>query len=65
MYFRYDDKYTLVLTLHDIKTGQKRETSFKRSVADFIDVNGGIVHEIVESKVTKLHNSLLSEKKEK
>lgn len=62
---KYDDKYNLVLVLHDGKTGTKRETSTKKSVAGFIDSSGCVVHELVEAEVTKLHNSLLSEKKEK
>lgn len=49
----------------DGKTGARREASFKKSIANFIDVNGSVVDEIVEAEVTKLHNSLLSEKKEK
>lgn len=63
--FRYDDKYNLVLTLRDAKTGNVRSTSIKKSVANFVDVDGYVVHEIVENDVTKMHNSLLSERKEK
>lgn len=64
-FFRYDDKYNLVLTVRDAKTGHVRSTTIKKSVANFIDVDGYVVHENVEAEVTKMHNSLLSEKKEK
>jgi signal peptidase complex subunit 2 len=65
LYFRYDDKYRLVLAFKDSKTGSQRETDLTKSVAHFVDVNGSVVHEIVENEVTKLHNSLLSERKDK
>lgn len=61
---KYDDKYNLSLSYKDAK-GSKREASSKKSVANFIDVNGRVVHELVESEVSRLHNSLLSEKKDK
>ncbi|XP_017769518.1 PREDICTED: probable signal peptidase complex subunit 2 [Nicrophorus vespilloides] len=60
---RYDDKYNLLLTLKEGK--HVRETSIKKSVANYIDANGSVVHELVENTVMKLHNSLLTEKKEK
>ncbi|RZC34825.1 signal peptidase complex subunit 2 [Asbolus verrucosus] len=62
---KYDDKYNLVLAFKDSKTGAQRETSSKKSVANFVDVNGSVVHDIVENEVTRLHNSLLSERKDK
>ncbi|XP_056642421.1 signal peptidase complex subunit 2 [Diorhabda sublineata] len=62
---KYDDKYNLILALIDGKTRQRRETSIKKSVANYIDVNGSVVNELVEAEVTKMHNSLLSERKEK
>lgn len=62
---RYDDKYNLILSYRDGKSGTTREASIKKSVANFIDVNGNVVTEIVESEISKLHNSLLSERKEK
>lgn len=63
--FRYDDKYNLILIYQDCKTGAKREANVKKSVANFIDVNGSVVCEIVENEVSKLHNSLLTERKDK
>ncbi|KAF2880758.1 hypothetical protein ILUMI_25430 [Ignelater luminosus] len=62
---KYDDKYNLILSYRDGKSGTTREASIKKSVANFIDVNGNVVTEIVEAEVSKLHNSLLSERKEK
>lgn len=63
--FRYDDKYWLSLTYKDSKTGTVREAESCKSVAHYIDENGTVVYEMVEPEVSKLHNSLLSEKKEK
>lgn len=62
---KYDDKYNFTLALVDSKTKQRRETSSKKSVAHFIDVNGYVVPEQVEAEVSRLHNSLLSERKTK
>ncbi|KAJ8951892.1 hypothetical protein NQ318_019869 [Aromia moschata] len=62
---KYDDKYNLVLAFIDGKTKQRRETSSKKSVANFVDVNGSVVHDLVEAEVTRLHSSLLSERKTK
>ncbi|XP_023022748.1 signal peptidase complex subunit Spase25 [Leptinotarsa decemlineata] len=62
---KYDDKYNLVLAVVDGKTKQRRETSSKKSVANFIDANGSVVNELVEAEVSRMHNSLLSDRKEK
>ncbi|CAH0557882.1 unnamed protein product [Brassicogethes aeneus] len=62
---KFDDKYNLILTYKDGKLGSKREAKSIKSVANFVDVNGQVVHNLVENEVTKLHNSLLHEKKEK
>ena len=62
---RYDDKYQLSLVFRDGKTGRSREEHLKKSVANFIDTNGNIVQELVEAEVTKMHNNLTSERKEK
>lgn len=48
-----------------MKTGNVRSTSIKKSVANYVDIDGYVVFENVEADVTKMHNSLLSEKKEK
>lgn len=62
---KYDDKYNLVLTYKDGKTGSVREATMVRSVANFIDENGCLVYELLETEVSKLHNSLLTDRKEK
>ncbi|XP_060516929.1 signal peptidase complex subunit 2 [Cylas formicarius] len=61
---KYDDKYNLHLACKDNKTGAVREASSKKSVANFIDVDGSVVQDLVEAEVTRLHNSL-SERKDK
>lgn len=63
--FRYDDKYSLVLSFRDGKSGSTREATLKKSVAYFVDVNGAVVSDLVDAEVTKLHNSLVSERKDK
>lgn len=63
--FRYDDKYNLVLTCRDGKTGAVREASLTKSVASFIDENGVIIYELIEPEVCKLHNSISQDRKDK
>lgn len=46
-------------------SGKSRETSITKSFANFIDTNGTIVQTLVINEITKLYNSLSSEKKEK
>lgn len=65
MVFRYDDKYELHLSIKDPKTGAVRSTDSKKSCANFITVDGVVCQDLVENEVTRLHNSLLSERKEK
>lgn len=55
----------LQLCVRDGKTGKVREGSITRSVANFIDSNGVILYDLVEPEVTKLHNSLLIDRKDK
>jgi len=62
---KYDDKYELHLSVKDPKTGAVRETKSKKSCANFITVSGVVAQDLVETEVTRLHNSLLSERKEK
>jgi signal peptidase complex subunit 2 len=64
-FFRYDDKYNLVLSCRDGKTGTLREASLVKSVANFFDENGTLIYEVLEPEISKLHNSLLSDRKEK
>jgi len=62
---KFDDMYEVTLSVADGKGGMARQTSFQRSVADFIDENGVICQDIVESVIMKMHNSLASGKKDK
>ncbi|XP_034942483.1 probable signal peptidase complex subunit 2 [Chelonus insularis] len=62
---KYDDKYNLIMSVKNEATGQMNETSVTRSVANFIDVNGVIVPELVEAMVMNLHDSLNAQKKDK
>ncbi|CAF4787320.1 unnamed protein product [Pieris macdunnoughi] len=61
---KHDDKYNLVIVMRD-STGKSREASFNKSFANYIDTNGAVVQTIVTNEITKLYNSLSSEKKEK
>lgn len=45
--------------------GKTREASFNKSFANFIDTNGTVVQNVVVNEITKLYNSLSTEKKEK
>lgn len=60
---KYDDKYTLVLSVKDSKA--LREATSVKSCALFIDTNGFVVDKQVANEVNRLFNSLSVEKKEK
>jgi len=62
---KFDDAYEVSIKLIDGKTGDARETSIQKSVADFIDENGVICQDIVDTQIMKMHNSLSSGKKDK
>jgi len=62
---RFDDIYNLILSYSSSSKSVTRETKFEKSVASWFDENGVLVFDIFESEVSKLHNSLLTEKKEK
>ncbi|XP_046637361.1 probable signal peptidase complex subunit 2 [Daphnia pulicaria] len=62
---KYDDQYELVLSYKDGKTKKVREAKSKRSVAQYFDCNGVLLMEYVEPEVSKLHNGLLSGRKNK
>lgn len=64
-YFRYDDKYELVLTMYDPKNKKTTEGTFIKSVANFIDNDGFVTNQIVESEVMKLWDSVSLHKKDK
>ncbi|XP_015607338.1 probable signal peptidase complex subunit 2 [Cephus cinctus] len=62
---KYDDKYNLVLSVKTESSVTLNETSVTKSVANFIDVNGVVIPELVEAVVTSMHDSLTSHRKEK
>ncbi|CAH1396424.1 unnamed protein product [Nezara viridula] len=62
---KYDDKYNLTLTIRDGKAKVMRYATISKSVANFIDENGVVIHDLVEPDVSKLHNSLLNDRKDK
>ena len=62
---RYDDIYSLHLTYQDGETRKTRSQSMSKSVSSFFDENGQICMDLFEPEVSKLHNSLTTEKKEK
>lgn len=61
---KYDDKYNLVLSVRN-PSGVTNETSMTRSIANFIDINGVVIPELVEAVVTEMHDSLTRQRKEK
>nr|CAG4645879.1 EOG090X0FS4 [Lynceus sp. MCZ IZ 141354] len=60
---KYDDIYELVLTCKSSNKGKPKTGHFKKSVAQFFDVNGLLLQDRLEPEVLKLHNSLTSSKK--
>ena len=52
--------YELILEYKDGKTGQTREDSFNKSVAEFFDENGVLCFDLLEAAVLKLHKNLAS-----
>jgi len=62
---KYDDVYEVSVKVIEGKSGAARETSFKKSVADFIDDNGVVCQDLIEAEMMKMHNSLASNKKDK
>lgn len=60
---KYDDKYTLFLTVKDAKG--VREASLSKSCAQYIDTNGIVLDHLIGNEVTRLFNSLNNEKKDK
>lgn len=62
---KYDDKYSITLSVKDTKSAA-REISSTKSCANFIDVDGVICHDLISAELKRLYNSLNSaDKKDK
>ncbi|XP_050096152.1 signal peptidase complex subunit 2 [Anopheles aquasalis] len=60
---KYDDKYELTVQLKD--TRGIREATVIKSVANFIDVNGVVLDDLVANEVNRIVNSLNADRKDK
>lgn len=61
---KYDDKYTISLSVKDSKS--VREISSTKSCANYIDVDGVICIDLISAELKRLYNSLNSaDKKDK
>ena len=57
---KYHDKYVLMLTMKDSKSSRKN--TMIKSCANFIDVNGIVVDQLVRNEVKHLFNSISADK---
>jgi len=60
---KYDDEYTLSLTVKDKKG--VREASITKSCACFIDEEGVVLENLIANEVGRLYSSLNTSKKDK
>ncbi|CAB3361843.1 Hypothetical predicted protein [Cloeon dipterum] len=57
---KYDDKYQLVMSCKDGRTGYLSEASLTKSVASYFDSNGELLQDLLDTDVLKVHNQALS-----